>query len=129
MACPHGSPDGSARRPDPEKLPAMSSGRNRRPNGRFPLRLIGLQLRMRDQEVPDHGLKSFRMWRDIVRIDGRNDHAGIGDLSRIAAVAADYPKHPGANSFRELQGRHQIRTDVPFKTSTADREDKNGILR
>ena len=48
---------------------------------------------MRDEEMPDHGLESFGVGRDVVWIYCRHDHACVGDLSRVAAILADDSDH------------------------------------
>ena len=61
------------------------------PAKRFPLAERHLELRMRDQQVPDNGLEGLGVGRDGLRVDGRDHDAGVGDLRGVAAVATDHP--------------------------------------
>ena len=44
---------------------------------------------MRDEQVPDDGLKRLAVRCDGVRVDGGHDDAGVRDLCGVAAVTAD----------------------------------------
>jgi hypothetical protein len=55
---------------------------------------------MRNPEVPDDGLESLAVRRDIARVDRGNDDAGVGGRGGIAAVLAEDPDDPGADLFR-----------------------------
>src|SRR5579863_4321311 len=67
---------------------------------RFPLHFIGDQLRMRDDEMPYHGLERLGVRRDRFGIDDRHNYARIRDLRSVASVAADYSVDFGARLLR-----------------------------
>src|SRR2546423_14053801 len=69
----------------------------------FPFGLVHLHVRMRDPEMPDHGLESFGVGRDVVRVHRWYDHAGIGDFGRITPIFTDDADDAGADLLRELE--------------------------
>src|SRR6185295_16131402 len=86
-----------------------------------------LERGVRYQQVPDNSLKSFGMRSDPVRMDNRDEYAGIGQLGCIAAVAANNADDARARRFRIIERGDDIGADVPFKASTSDRKHQNGI--
>ena len=54
--------------------------------------------------------------------------AGVGDLGRVSAVAADDADDGRAQVFGVLQRAHEVRADVLFEAAAADREDEDPIL-
>src|SRR5580658_8810190 len=56
---------------------------------RLPFHFGHLEPGMGGEEMPDHGLEGFSVRRDGGRVGDLDEHAGVGDLAGIAAVAAD----------------------------------------
>ena len=83
---------------------------------------------MCDQQVPHHGLECLGMRCHRVGIDHRYDADGVADLGSVATIAANNPKHLGADGLGILQCADQVRADILFKVASADRENKNCIL-
>ena len=54
--------------------------------------------------MPHNRLESFRVSRYVLRIDGRDNHASIGDFGGIAAVSAHDAANRRADLLRVLQG-------------------------
>ena len=104
----------------------LLSGRPRR--HRLPLGGRRLQRRMRDQQVPDDGLKLLGVRRDRCGIHRRYDDARVGDPRGVPAVAADDPEDRAADASCELERLHQILADVALGAAAADREHEHGVL-
>lgn len=68
----------------------------------FPFRLVYFHIGMRDEEMPDHGLKSFRVRGNVVGIDRGHNYAGVGLRGSIAAVFADDPYDMSSHLLRQL---------------------------
>ena len=77
---------------------------------------------MRDEEVPDNRLERLSMWRHRFRIDGGHDHACIGDLRRVSAVASDDANDLRADLLGQAQREDQIRADVLLDVAAPDRQ-------
>src|SRR5579862_1874870 len=78
--------------------------------------------------MPDYRLKSFRVRSGVRGVNGWNDHASIGYLRGIAAVAANYANNLRPYRFRIIQSGYQIRTNILFDVSAADRQDQKQIV-
>src|SRR5467141_3212859 len=78
--------------------------------------------------MPNHSLKRLGMWRNVLRVDSRHDHAGVGDLGGVAAVTAYNAHDLGTDGLCMLQGHYEIGADVLFKIAATDRENENRIL-
>ena len=61
--------------------------------------------------------------------DGRNDDARVGDLLRVAAVAADDAEHFGPDLACQLERAHEVHADVLLAVAAADAEDENTVAR
>src|SRR5579885_1964055 len=95
----------------------------------IPIHLVRLQTRVRNQKVPDDRLQRFNKRRDgIIRNCGNNE-AGIGDLRRITAVPTDDAKNACADTFCQLQTAYKVHADLALTVSSADRENKDRVLR
>lgn len=95
---------------------------------RLPLGLVHLEIRVRDEQVPDDRLESFAVRRDVVGVNGRYDDACISDRSCEPAIFADDSDNPRADLAGKLQGGHEIWRDVFLQVAAADRQDEQGIF-
>src|SRR5437899_13063628 len=53
--------------------------------GRLPFHFVGLEIRVRHDEVPHHRMKRLRVRRDRARVYDWHDNAGVCDLGRVPA--------------------------------------------
>ena len=90
---------------------------------------MGLQLGMRDQQVPNDGLERFRMRRDRFRVHRRNDAAGVRRLRRIASIASDDARDLRADALGIFDRLNEIGADVLLQVAAANREDEESVLR
>src|SRR5215475_14908706 len=81
---------------------------------------ICLKHRMRDEQMPYHSLKRFRVRSDPAGIDHRNDHACVCDFSCVAAIPSNNPHDFCAGRFRISEGSDNVRTDVALQISSAN---------
>jgi hypothetical protein len=79
--------------------------------------------------MPHYGLECFRVWRDVGRVDGRNDDADVSNFGRVAAVSADDAQDFRPHSFCVLQSSHQIGADISCAIAATDRKDEHEIVR
>lgn len=84
---------------------------------------------MRDEQMPDDGLKRFGVRGDHSGIDSRNDDARISDASGIAAVTADDADDRRPDALSEFEGIDEIGADVFFYIAAAHRKDEEGVGR
>ncbi len=77
--------------------------------------------------MPDDRLESLRVRGDGLRIDGRNNHAGIRDPRGMAAVAAQYSDDFCAHGLGVVGRGDQIRADVLFGAAAAHRQNEYRI--
>ena len=96
---------------------------------RFPFCLLGLQFRVRDEQVPNHGLKCLGMGRDVLRIHSRNDAARVSDFGGVSTISTHDSQNRCANFFGVLEGRHQIRADIFLEISSPDRKHHERVFR
>jgi hypothetical protein len=52
--------------------------------------------------MPQHGLKSFRVWRHVVGINGWYTDYHIGHFSGMASITSDKPKDGSAALLGQL---------------------------
>ena len=83
---------------------------------------------MRDQQMPDHRLKRFRVRRHGRSVHGRDNHARVGDPRRKPAIAADDAENRGANRSRVLERVHQSVADVPFTAAAPNGKHEHAIV-
>src|SRR5437867_9094870 len=83
---------------------------------------------MRDEQVPHHRLKCFRVRRDMVRVHSGNDDAGGGFLCRVTAVATDNADDGGTGRLGELNRADKVRADILFHVAAANRENEQAVL-
>ena len=69
------------------------------------------------------------MRRDVIRIDSRDDHAYVGNLCGVAAVAAHDSENGRSGLFRILQRKHKIRAHVALKVPAANGKYQYAIFR
>ena len=110
---------GATGRPSRSML-AFSTPSRSRNTARATISSHHLQLRMRDQAVPDDRLKCFRVRRHAQLGDRRHDHNNVADLARIAAVAADNTENLKVPRFGFLQGLDQIGANVTLQVATTN---------
>ena len=79
--------------------------------------------------MPDHGLESFGVRRDIIGVDDRHQHDCIGHFSGVPTVATDHADDFSAHLTGVLQGAHQIRGDVADQVAAADGEHQEAVGR
>ena len=77
--------------------------------------------------MPDDALKRLGMGRRVLRIDGRNHHAGVGCLGRESAVAANDADDLRPHFFRILQGGNEVRADVLLEVAAAHGKDQQQV--
>src|SRR2546425_10763381 len=94
----------------------------------LPFGFLDLQLGMRDEAVPDHGLERLRVRGDESGIDGRHDDDVVADFLRVAAVAADDAEDFHAPAFALVERVDQIGADVTFRIAAADRKNEDRVL-
>ena len=83
---------------------------------------------MRDQAVPDDGLKSFGMRRDPGFRDGRHDQHHIADVGRMAAIPSDDAKNFEASILSQLQRPHDVDANLLLLVAPANGKDEDGVL-
>src|ERR1700694_2120372 len=93
----------------------------------FPLGLVDLEVGVGDEEMPDDRLERLGVRRHVVRVDRGDDHTGVGDLGRVAAVLADEADAPGADLLGELESGDEIGRDVLLEVAAADGENHYAI--
>src|SRR5277367_6168995 len=84
---------------------------------------------MRNQQVPNHRLKSFGVRRAVSGIDRWNHNANIRNFRSVSAVAPDDPEYFCAGCSCILQSSHQIWADIFFQIPATDREHEDQIVR
>jgi hypothetical protein len=84
---------------------------------------------MRNQQVPDDCLKSFRVWGDTAGVNHGNEYAGLGDSRCIAAVAPHDSNDGRSHRFCVIERRNNIRAYISLDAAAADGKDKNGVTR
>src|SRR6266550_1076304 len=77
--------------------------------------------------MPHHGLECLGVRRDVFGIDGRHDHARVRSLRGVASIAAHYANHLRADRLGMLERHYQIRANILFEISAADREDEERV--
>src|SRR6266851_6302411 len=93
----------------------------------FPFRFSHFEFRMGNQEVPDHGLKRFRVRSYGLRIDDGNEDAGVRDLSGVTSVAADNATNGGTNLASVFESAHEVSADVLLSIATPYRKNKDHV--
>ena len=85
---------------------------------------------MRDEQMPDHRLKGFRVRRYSVGIDRWHDRDGVADFCRVTPIAADDTEYLCPDLLGILQRTNQIGTDILFEVAATDGkyEDRVGRL-
>ena len=83
---------------------------------------------VRDQQVPNHRSQALDNRSDQLVIDGGDYHAGIGSLSREAAIAPDNTGYRRAAQFGQFDGANDIGADRRVNAAAADREDQQAVL-
>lgn len=83
---------------------------------------------MGNKEMPNNGLKRFRMGRNIVWVYGRNNDAGVSLGGRIAAVFADDSDDTCPYLFRQLNGRNETRGNILFQIAATHGKDEQGVF-
>ena len=78
--------------------------------------------------MPDHGLEGFGVRRDVVGIDGRDDHAGVGLRGCVTAVFTYDADHARADLLGELDGGDETGGDVFLEVAAADGEDEERVF-
>src|SRR5258706_4074823 len=58
---------------------------------------VHLEFWMRDEQMPDDGLKGFRVWGDVFGVHRGNDHAGGRGCWRVGALPGHRDQPPGAD--------------------------------
>ena len=94
----------------------------------FPFGLVDLELRMRHEEMPDHGLKRLGMWRDMIGIDGGDDDAGGGLPGCKTAITTHDSDNGRTHLPGELDRRDEIRADILFQIAATDGKNHQRVL-
>src|SRR5208282_1198263 len=106
-----------------ENSTPFSTRRHRFPFGRF-----HLYRWMRYEQMPDHRLEGFRVRRDMDWVHRGNQNAGIGDRSRVTAIAAYDADDLRANQLRIFQRGDQIWAYILLEVPTTNRENQQQIF-
>lgn len=61
------------------------------------------------------------------RVHRRHNHAGIGYLGRISAIAANNPAHGRPDLLAVLDGPDQVRAHIAFQVTAANGEYQQAI--
>src|SRR5215510_6131605 len=77
--------------------------------------------------MPDHRLKGLREWRNPARLHLRDHDYDIAMLGRVAAVATDNSEDACAACLGQIDGVHDVRTDIALSVAAADRVDQDCI--
>src|SRR5262249_32600956 len=93
----------------------------------LPFRLPALQRRMADEAMPDDRLKSLGERCHPARLHLRDHDDNITMLGRIAAVATNDSQDACAARLGQIDGVHDIRTDIALGIAAADRVDEDCI--
>src|ERR1035441_8476101 len=78
----------------------------------LPFGLGSLEAGMRNEQVPDDGLKGLSMWGDRFGVHGWDDDAGIGHGRGEAAVSPDNAEYARADLFRVFERADQVGADL-----------------
>src|ERR1035437_2029745 len=84
---------------------------------------------MGSHQVPNARLKCLRVRGYVHRIDGRDQHAGIGHGRGKSAVAPDDAYNLTANLLGEFQGCDQVGADLFLEIAAADGKDEDCVVR
>ncbi len=84
------------------------------------------QGRMPDQEVADHGLERFGVWRPVLLVDHGHNNARVSDLGRVAGVASHDAKDTSVDRASVVERVHNIRRRS--RRSAAYRQDQHYVI-
>jgi len=70
--------------------------------------------------MPNHRLKSLGEWRNPARFHLRDHDHDIAVLGRVAAVATDDSKDARTARLRQIDGVHDVGTDIALGVAAAD---------
>src|SRR6266404_7402775 len=93
----------------------------------FPFHFSDFEFRVRNQEMPDHRLKRFRVRSYGRRIDDRNKYAGVRDLSGVTSVSADDATNGGANLASVFESAHEVSADVFLSVAATNRKNEDHV--
>jgi len=83
---------------------------------------------MRNHQMPNDGLKTFSVRRDVLFVARRNDHACVGNLGSVAAAAADDSDDLAAGTASIIECGDDVETQTLHNVAAADRQHEDDIL-
>ena len=78
--------------------------------------------------MPYDRLEGLGVRRHALRVDGGDDHRGIGDPRRVAAVPADDAENLCTDGLGVADRGDQIRADIALDVAAAHRQHEDRIL-
>jgi len=82
---------------------------------------------MAHEAMPDHRLKGLREWSNPARFHLRDHNHHIAMLGSMAAVATDDSEDARAARLRQIDGVHDVGTNVSLGITAADRVDEDCV--